>query len=73
MMWPLTPQGRLQFMVDLVNTVQKAPGGIGAMYWEPEFEAWNQDGSPGPVVYTLDHLEDLRARPASHAPAAVSP
>ncbi len=73
MMWPLTPQGRLQFMVDLVNTVQKAPGGIGAMYWEPEFEAWNQDGSPGPVVYTLDHLEDLRARPASQAPAAVSP
>lgn len=73
MMWPLTPQGRLQFMVDLVNTVQKAPGGIGAMYWEPEFEAWNQDGSPGPMVYTLDHLEDLRARPASHAPAAVSP
>jgi arabinogalactan endo-1,4-beta-galactosidase len=72
MMWPLTPQGRLQFMVDLVNTVRKAPGGIGAMYWEPEWEAWNQDGSPGPVVFTLDSLS-LTARPASHAPAAVHP
>jgi arabinogalactan endo-1,4-beta-galactosidase len=73
MMWPLTPEGRLQFMVDLVNTVKKAPGGIGAMYWEPEWEVWNEDGSPGPAVYTLDHLTDLTARPASHAPTAVHP
>ena len=70
MMWPLTPQGRLQFMVDLINTVKKAPGGIGAMYWEPEWEAWNQDGSPGPVVFSLDSL-GLTAGPGSHAPAAV--
>ncbi|HVO34772.1 MAG TPA: glycosyl hydrolase 53 family protein, partial [Gemmatimonadales bacterium] len=72
MMWPLTPEGRLQFMVDLVNTVKQAPGGIGAMYWEPEWEAWNADGSPGPVVFTLDSLT-LTARPGSHAPAAVHP
>jgi arabinogalactan endo-1,4-beta-galactosidase len=73
MMWPQTPEGRLQFMVDLVNTVKKAPRGVGAMYWAPEYEAWNQDGSPGPAVYTLDHLRDLTARPASHAPAEVNP
>jgi len=73
MMWPLTPQGRLQFMVDLVNTVKKAPNGVGAMYWEPEWEIWNADGSPGPAVFTLDHLTDLTARPASHEPAAVNP
>jgi len=72
MMWPLTPQGRLQFMVDLINTVKRAPGGIGAMYWEPEWEAWNRDGTPGPVVFALDSL-GLTARPASHAPAAVHP
>ena len=72
MMWPLTPQGRLQFMVDLINTVKKAPGGIGAMYWEPEWEAWNRDGTPGPVVFALDSL-GLTARPASHAPTAVNP
>ena len=68
MVWPLTPQGRLQFMVDLINTMHKAPRGIGAMYWAPEVEAWNDDGSPGPVVFVLDHLADLTARPASHAP-----
>ncbi len=73
MLWPQTPEGRLQFMVDLVNTVKKAPGGLGAMYWEPEWEAWNQDGSPGPVVFTLDSLATLTARPASRAPAAVHP
>ncbi len=73
MLWPQTPEGRLQFMVDLVNTVKKAPGGLGAMYWEPEWEAWNQDGSPGPVVFTLESLATLTARPASRAPAAVHP
>jgi arabinogalactan endo-1,4-beta-galactosidase len=73
MMWPLTPAGRLQFMVDLVNTVRKAPRGIGAMYWAPEWEVWNADGSPGPAVFTLDHLRDLTARPASHLPAEVNP
>jgi hypothetical protein len=37
------------------------------MYWAPEFEIWNGDGTPQPAVYTLEHL-DLTARPASHAP-----
>ncbi len=73
MPWPVTPQGRLQFMVDLVNTVRKAPHGLGVMYWAPEYDLWNQDGSPGPAVFTMDHLKDLTARPASHAPAAVNP
>jgi arabinogalactan endo-1,4-beta-galactosidase len=73
MVWPRTPQGRLQFMVDLVNTMKAAPRGIGAMYWAPEYEVWNEDGSPGPAVFTLDHLRDLTARPASHAPAEVHP
>jgi arabinogalactan endo-1,4-beta-galactosidase len=71
MLWPQTPEGRLQFMVDLVNTVRAAPRGIGVQYWAPEFGVWNEDGSPRPAVFTLDHLEDLRARPASHAPAEV--
>ena len=70
MMWPLTPQGRLQFMADLINTVKQAPGGLGAMYWEPEWEAWNPDGTPAPVVFVLDSL-GLTAGPGSHAPAAV--
>jgi arabinogalactan endo-1,4-beta-galactosidase len=73
MIWPITPEGRLQFMVDLVNTVRAAPRGLGVMYWAPEFDLWNADGSPGPAVFTLDHLRDLRARPASHAPASVRP
>ena len=73
MLWPQTPEGRLQFMVDLVNTVRAAPRGIGVQYWAPEFGLWNEDGSPGPAVFTLDHLTDLTARPASHAPAAVQP
>lgn len=70
MMWPVTPQGRLQFMVDLVNTVRNAPHGLGAMYWAPEYDLWNADGTPGPAVFTLDHLKDLTVRPASHGPAA---
>ena len=73
MMWPQTPDGRLQFMADIVNTVEKAPHGLGVMYWAPEWEAWNADGSPGPVVSVMDHLAELTARPASHAPAAVNP
>jgi arabinogalactan endo-1,4-beta-galactosidase len=73
MLWPETPEGRLQFMADIVNTVKKAPHGLGVMYWAPEREAWNADGSPGPVVSVLDHLVTLTERPASHAPAAVNP
>lgn len=58
MLWPATPEGRLQFMVDLVNTVQAAPRGLGVMYWAPEWDLWNADGTPGPAVFTLDHLHD---------------
>jgi arabinogalactan endo-1,4-beta-galactosidase len=73
MLWPQTPQGRLQFMADLVNTVRKAPRGIGVMYWQPEWEAWNSDGSPGPVVSVMDELQALSRSPESHAPAQVRP
>jgi arabinogalactan endo-1,4-beta-galactosidase len=73
MLWPVTPEGRLQFMVDLVNTVKKAPGGLGVMYWAPERDLWNDDGSPGPAVYTQDNLTTLTKRPGSHAPTAVDP
>jgi arabinogalactan endo-1,4-beta-galactosidase len=73
MMWPLTQVGRIQFMADLINTIKAAPNGLGAMYWAPEFGVWNPDGSPGPTVFVLDSLNALRARPASHAPAAVNP
>jgi arabinogalactan endo-1,4-beta-galactosidase len=60
-------------MADIVNTVRGAPRGIGVMYWAPEWEAWNADGTPGPVVFTMGRLTALTARPASHAPAAVNP
>jgi arabinogalactan endo-1,4-beta-galactosidase len=59
MLWPVTPQGRLQFIVDLVNTVRAAPNGLGVMYWAPEWDLWRADGNPGPAVFTLDHLEDM--------------
>jgi len=71
MLWPETPQGRLQFMVDLVNTVRAAPRGIGVQYWAPEFGLWNADGTPGPAVFTLDSLVTLRRGPGSHLPAAA--
>ena len=73
MMWPVTPQGRLQFLVDLVNTVQKAPNGLGVLYWAPERDLWNADGNPGPAVFTLDNLGTLDKPPQSHAPAGVNP
>ncbi len=73
MRWPETPAGRLQYMADIVRTVQKAPHGLGVFYWAPEREAWNPDGSPGPVVSVLDRLAELSARPASQAPRAVEP
>jgi arabinogalactan endo-1,4-beta-galactosidase len=72
MVWPQTPEGRLQYMADLVNTVKKAPRGLGVMYWAPERDIWNADGNPGPAVFVLDHL-NLTNRPASHAPPAVNP
>ncbi len=73
MLWPETPEGRLQYMADIINTVRQAPRGVAVMYWAPEREAWNGDGGPGPVVSVLDHLMTLSARPASHAPTAVMP
>jgi arabinogalactan endo-1,4-beta-galactosidase len=73
MFWPVTPEGRLQYMVDLVNTVKKAPHGLGVMYWAPEWDLWNADGTPGPAVFTLDRLTTLTKRPDSHAPVAVEP
>lgn len=72
MLWPQTPEGRLQFMVDLVNTVKKAPRGIGVMYWAPEWQVWNSDGTPGPAVFTMDNLAKLSKRPESKAPEGVS-
>lgn len=73
MLWPQTPEGRLQFMADIVNTVRRAPRGLGVMYWAPEREAWNADGSPGPVVSVMDRLDALAASPDSHAPAGARP
>jgi len=55
-------------MVDLVNTVKRAPGGLGVMYWAPERDLWNNDGSPGPAVFTLDHLTTMANRLESRAP-----
>jgi arabinogalactan endo-1,4-beta-galactosidase len=73
MLWPVTAEGRLQFMVDLVNTVQNAPLGMGVLYWAPERDLWNADGSAGPGVFTLDRLDALGKGTESHAPAAGSP
>ncbi len=38
MIWPLTPEGQLQFLSDLIKTVKDAPEhrGIGVNYWHPE-------------------------------------
>jgi arabinogalactan endo-1,4-beta-galactosidase len=73
MRWPQTPAGRLQFMADLVNTVKQAPRGTAVMYWQPEWDLWNEDGSPGPAVSVLDQLQTLTQRPASQTPAEVHP
>lgn len=73
MLWPVTPEGKLQFMADIVNTVKSPPHGLGVMYWAPEPDIWNADGSPGPAVFVMDHLTTLTKRPASHAPLSVHP
>jgi arabinogalactan endo-1,4-beta-galactosidase len=72
-LWPDTPEGRLQLLVDLVNTVENSPHGLGVLYWSPERDLWNADGSAGPAVYALDKLSSLAKRPESHAPTAVKP
>jgi arabinogalactan endo-1,4-beta-galactosidase len=71
MLWPVTPEGRLQFMADLINTVRAAPRGLAVLYWAPEWDVWNEDGSPGPAVFVLNELTTFTNRPASHLPAQV--
>lgn len=66
MLWPVTGEGRLQFLADLINTVHNAPRGVAVMYWAPEWDLWNEDGSAAPGVSVLDALNTLTNRPASH-------
>jgi len=72
MIWPVTAEGRLQFLVDLINTVQGGPRGISVMYWAPERDVWDADGTPGPSVFLLDKLASLTRSPESHLPAGVA-
>jgi arabinogalactan endo-1,4-beta-galactosidase len=75
-LWPGSQDGQLQFMVDLVNTIQRA-GGTGCFYWAPEGSwgngLWNPDGSPAPAISVLDNLTKLMSSPASRLPAAPTP
>ena len=76
-LWPGTPQGQLQFMADLVNTVKRAPGGLGVFYWAPEGRGfgnglWTSDGSPAPAISILDRLS-LTNAPESHLPSVPLP
>ena len=72
-LWPNTPEGQLQFMVDMVNIVRQGPKGAGVFYWAPERAIWNADGSPGPAVFTPDNLTKLTQRPESHVPIQTNP
>ena len=76
MQWPGTPQGQLQYMADVINTVQRNKG-IGVFYWGPEGARgdgmWNADGSPAPSIFVMDHLKDLATRPPSRMPRAPQP
>ncbi len=73
MQWPATPQGQLQYMADVVNTV-KRNGGLGVFYWAPEGSwgdgMWRPDGSAAPSIDVLKHLDALKASPASRLPPA---
>jgi hypothetical protein len=65
-------------MVDLVNTVKRAPNGAGVWVWAPEARGggngmWNADGTPAPSIFVLDHLEDLKNHPMSRLPAPPKP
>ncbi len=63
MLWPQTPEGRLEFLADLIKTVKKGPRGLGVLYWAPERDLWNADGSPGPGVSVLERLKgDLQRK-----------
>jgi arabinogalactan endo-1,4-beta-galactosidase len=76
MQWPGTPQGQLQYMVDVVNTVKRNHG-LGVFYWGPEGRygdgMWNPDGSAAPSIFVLDHLDELKASPQSRLPAVAKP
>ena len=56
MQWPGTPEGQLQYMIEVVNTV-KRNNGLGVFYWGPEGKwgdgMWNADGSPAPSIFVL--------------------
>jgi arabinogalactan endo-1,4-beta-galactosidase len=78
-LWPGSPEGQLQFMADIINTVRRLPGGLGVYYWAPEGRAlgtgnsiWRADGSPGPAVSVLENLSKLTVRPASRMPESPS-
>ena len=72
-LWPNTPEGHLQFMVDMVNIVRKGPHGAGVFDWAPERAIWNADGSAGPADFTMDNLTKLTMRPESHVPTQINP
>jgi arabinogalactan endo-1,4-beta-galactosidase len=76
MEWPGTTDGQLQFMVDLVNTVKRAPNGLGVFYWAPEGRRgngmWTSDGSPAPSIFVADKVETLSAGPLSRLPAELA-
>jgi arabinogalactan endo-1,4-beta-galactosidase len=72
-LWPGTPEGQLQFMADLINTVKRGPNGLGVFYWAPEGRGrgdglWNADGTPDAAISVMDHLTELTKKPASHLP-----
>jgi arabinogalactan endo-1,4-beta-galactosidase len=57
MIWPLTPDGQKQFLMELIQTVKEAPGhhGIGVNYWHPEatFVPGATGGRGGPDANSL--------------------
>jgi arabinogalactan endo-1,4-beta-galactosidase len=76
MQWPGTPEGQLQYMADVITTV-KRNNGLGVFYWGPEGQwrdgMWNADGTPAPSIFVLDHLDELKANPASRVPRVERP
>lgn len=68
---PGTPQGQLQYMADVINTV-KNNHGLGVFCWGPEGPwgdgMWKPDGTAAPSIDVLHHLDELKARPASRIP-----
>jgi arabinogalactan endo-1,4-beta-galactosidase len=71
MKWPDSPEGRLQFMGDLINTVKSSARGISVVYWAPEWDLWNADGTPGPTVSVAGQLDELKRSPECHLPPGV--